>query len=173
MAETWRLIEGFYWPYRINIKAEIERQLDSGRWRPVKSYNDRRTRRLMVHMKRANGVFTSIPVKQLMRDVFMGGERPEKVVSFRNEMYTDCSLENLYFTTRTAVAKRTAGGGRRSVEKVDRDGNVVDLYASVSEAARKNYTSRKAIWFRCTHRAKDPFSLDGFNYRYEDRRHRR
>lgn len=164
----WKMIDGYAWPYRINEKAVVEREVHPGYWRPITPFNSDRLRRLFVHIKRADGRRVNIPVKTLMRDAFMGGERPGMVVSFRNGMYTDCELENLYFTTHTNIGKRLGGAGRKSVEKIDRDGNVIALYASVSEAARKNHMSRKAIQNRLKKRNKwDPFLLDGTTYRYE------
>lgn len=164
----WKIIHGYLWLYRINEKAQIERLVGSGHWRAITPFNSSQNHRLFVHMKRADGRRVNVPVKNLMRDAFMDGEKPGMVVSFRNGMYTDCELENLYYTTHIEVAKRLGGNGRRSVEQIDRDGNVIGLYRSVTEAAKKNYISRKAVYIRCANKLTgDPFTLDGTTYRYE------
>ena len=107
-------------------------------------------------------------VKGLMIDAFFGGRKDGEVYMHRNGSFQDCSVFNLVKTTEKDVGKKSGGASRKAVEKVDRDGNVVALYASTVEAAKANYISRKSIWMRCTNRVQDPYLLDGYNYRYEE-----
>lgn len=55
---------------------------------------------------------------------------------------------------------------RIPVEKVDRDGNVIERYESIKEAADKNYLSRTGIISRCKNRVKKPFTVNGCTFRY-------
>ena len=170
----WKPIDGYFWPYRIYEEAEVQRQIGPDEWRPLSHSISRDTGheygRVFVRMRLADGKYKNVFVKGLMVDAFMGGKRPGQVVIFKNGMMTDCALVNLAFSTRKKIGEQTGGASRRSVEKVDRDGNVVGLYSSVSEAAEKNYISRKSIWMRCTHQVRDPYALDGYDYRYEEPR---
>ena len=50
---------------------------------------------------------------------------------------------------------------------MDREGKVVETYASVREAAKKNYMDKSAVYNRCVGKVKDAYGLDGFDYRYE------
>ena len=170
----WRRIDGYFWPYRINEDAVVERQLDNGSWRRLNPYivrdKGKTYGRLVIKMKRSDGRYLQQSIKNLMADAFLGGRRPGTVIGMRTPFIMDCSLSNLYITTQSDIGKRNGGPNHRSVEKVDRDGNVVALYSSVREAAKKNYMSRRAVARRCNCTIKgDPFLLDGFNYRYEDR----
>ena len=164
----WKLIEGYYWPYRINEKAEIEREVRPGEWRRLSTFHCPTSKQLRVHMKCADGKRRNVLVKGLMVKYFLGGPQEGKVVAFRNGMVCDCEKENLYFTTRHEVAKRYGGNLRKSVEKVDQDGNVIAIYRSVTEAAEKNFISRKSVWLRCANKLRDPYLLDGTTYRYEE-----
>ena len=61
----------------------------------------------------------------------------------------------------------------KPVMKMDRAGNVVAFYASASEAAKDNYCSVSAMRYHCAGLVADKFRMDGYEYRYEDRRKRK
>lgn len=66
--------------------------------------------------------------------------------------------------------KISSANRRKAVMKVDQAGQVVAIYSSGREAAKKNYISQNAIWARCAGKVKDPYRLDGYDYRYETSR---
>ena len=166
----WKRIDGYFWQYRINEHAEIDRLTDSGKWKRVKPistfYHNPNYPRFIVRMKGIDGKFKNVLVKKLVRDAFFPDLPGHMRLGHRNGMVTDCSVENLYPLTRKQCGEKGGGGNRRAVEKIDRDGNVVEVYSSTVEAAKKNYISRKSIWTRCTKRLENPYSLDGYTYRY-------
>lgn len=53
----------------------------------------------------------------------------------------------------------------RAVEKLDKDGNVIATYASLSEAAKLNDLAFQNVWKVCATEYKT--SLKGFYYRYK------
>ena len=55
----------------------------------------------------------------------------------------------------------------RSVEKIDKNGNVLKTYNNMIEAAEDNFLSPSSIAYRCTGRMKNPFKNDGFTFRYK------
>ncbi len=174
----WKQIDGYFWPYRINEEGDVQRLTDSGKWTAIQSFLSRSNKshpygRLVVNMKKPDGRFQNIFVKTLMVDAFMGGKKPGVCYVLKNGVQSDCSLNNIAIATPTQIGKKHGGALRRSVEKVDRDGNVVELYPSIAEASRKNYISRKSILIRCQNKVQDPYSLDGFTYRYEERQRRK
>ena len=169
----WVQIDGYFWPYRINDEAEVERfDSQKDKWVPIKPFLMRDSSkgsygRLCVHMKFKNGRFQNVYVKNLMIDAFFGGRKKGVVYGFKNGSIMDCSRNNLYPTNQTEIAKRSGGGLRKSIEKIDKDDNVLDLYASVTEAADKNFICRKSVTQRCKNRVEDPFALLGYSFRYE------
>ena len=170
---TWKPIDGYFWPYRINEEAEIERfDPHYNKWVRITPFLMRDGKkgsygRMFVNMKLSNGRFKNVYLKNLMIDVFFGGRKEGIVYGFKNGSIMDCSKNNLYPTNQTEIAKRSGGGLRKSIEKIDRFGNVLDLYSSVTEAAEKNFISRKSVTNRCKNRVEDPFALTGFSFRYE------
>lgn len=166
----WKNIDGYFWPYRINDQAEVERLNPKGNWVRIKHIIDFSQSptypRVIVRMKGLNGKFKNVNVNSLMRNAFFP-DLPEGIrLAHKNGMATDCALENLLPMTHSQCGKKNGGRNRRSIEKVDREGNVVAVYSTTIEAAKKNFISRKAIWIRCKNQLKDPYLLDGYTYRY-------
>lgn len=169
----WKTINGYRYPYRINEEGVVQRQRFDGSWRTLTPYGQ--GGRYAVKMTKGHKKYEVRFLVDLMLEAFGDGKRPPgKVLTHRNGMRSDCAWCNLMWTTQREIGKRYGGGGRRSVEKIDRAGNVVDLFSSVSEAAKKEYVSRKSIYIRCINQCNgDPFELTGFNYRYENRRYKK
>ena len=88
----------------------------------------------------------------------------------RNGAKMDCELVNLSFASKQVSGKISSANRRKAVMKVDQAGQVVAIYSSGREAAKKNYISQNAIWARCAGKVKDPYRLDGYDYRYETSR---
>lgn len=55
----------------------------------------------------------------------------------------------------------------RLVEKIDRDGRILDIYHSIADAAKSNYIDNKFVWDRCHNKpVSDPFRYLGFSFRF-------
>lgn len=171
----WKPINGYFHPYRINEEAEVEwLNPKTDEWVRIKPFMVRGKRdisygHLCVRMKTESGRFKNVHLKTLVIDAFFGGKKDGVVYGFKNGSITDCAIYNLYPTTQEEVSGRAGGHLRRSIEKIDRQGNVLDLYSSITEASKKNFMSRKSVTIRCQNKVKDPFELTGFSFRYEDR----
>lgn len=168
----WKQLDGYFFTYRINEDAVVERLTPYGKWKPMKLFLYQPKKNvsyviLSVRIKLKTGGFSNVPVKRLMRQAFFPNLPPDIRLGVRNGMCTDCSLVNLYPMTMSDCGKKGAGANRRSIEKVDREGNVVALYSSTVEAAKANYISRKSLWRRLNNTIEDPYYLDGYTYRYE------
>lgn len=163
----WKPIDGYFYPYRISDQGDVQKFRD-GKWMPCKPYISHGANRARVKMRIDKDTWKDIPVVWLMADAFFNGHSPEYAIIHRNGAKMDCSKNNLKFIPRKEVGKLSAGASRKAVMKIDRDGNVVEIYSSGREAARKNYISRTAVWNRCMNRVPDPYDLDGYNYQYED-----
>jgi len=163
---SWKMIEGYRWPYRIDEEANIQKQLENGTWIDLHPYICGARNRAVVKMRTADNRKVEVPVVWLMADAFMGGRRPGYAIIHKNRAKLDCALENLRFIPLREAGRISCGSRRKPVEKVDRTGRVVAVYASAREAAEKNFISHNSISARCLGRVKAPFNLDGFNYRY-------
>ena len=164
--EKWRDIPGYLWPYRINEEGDIQK-FWNGAWVNLRPYLSGGRARAMVKMRSVENKPVDVPLVWLVADAFMGGRRPGMAIIHKNGSKLDCGVRNLRFVTRREAASLSWGNRRRPVMKISRDGEVVDIYPSVTAAAKANYISKNSIWARCTGRVADPYSLDGYDYRYE------
>ena len=162
----WVDIPGYRWPYRINDEGTVEKQLPNGTWEKLNPYLSGRNR-ACVKMRTAENKKVDVPVVWLMADAFMQGRIPGTCIVHKNGSKLDCSLSNLQYMTRAQCGKLSGPNRRRAVLKVDKSGEVVAIYRSVTEAANKNYLSKTAVWHRCIGKVKNPYDLDGYTYKYE------
>lgn len=170
----WREIPGYYYRYRINDEGEVQRYWEDKReWRTKKAHRSGGKYysgyRLMVKLTVKPKVYKEVPVVDLMVNAFMGGRaaHPGKIVSHRNGMLNDCSLQNLIWITRKELGKRSGGSGRKSVVKIDKDGNEVAIYRSTLECCAKEYIHRKTLWRMIKNKTPATKSCTGYAYRYE------
>ena len=90
------------------------------------------------------------------------------MVCHKNGDLSDNCLHNLIFMTNAEVGKAFGHKSTRiPVVKLTPDGEVVDCYPSVREAARANHMSYQTIIDRCKGKVKKPFALDGHTYAYD------
>lgn len=166
-ATQWKLIEGTWkWPYRISDQGDVQKQLPSGRWRDLKPYMY--SGQLRIQMWIDDVSWKRVQISKLVADAFMGGTPPGMLRIHKNSMRHDNAIENIAFMTRAEAAKRCRPGNRKAVAKVNANGEVVAIYDSTAEAARKNYISQAAISKQCRGDVKNPYSWDGFNYVFAD-----
>lgn len=64
------------------------------------------------------------------------------------------------------VCMSTSAGIRRKVVKIDREGRVVEAYASAREAAERNYMGIAAVMARCNGKIVKEFDEAGCTYRF-------
>lgn len=128
----------------------------------------RRSGRYYFKLTAPDGKAREVAVIGLMVDVWLGGRPPGKVAYHRNGDLADSCLHNIAFATPQELGAKTGDqSSRRPVEKIDTSGEVVAVYSSARAAARANHMSYKTVLDRCNGKVKNPFALDGHNYRFE------
>lgn len=168
----WKDIDGYKYQYKISDMADIIKfDPTKNKWVEIETF--RNWNRLYVTLAGLDGRRHSVCVANLMADAFMGGKKPGECVTYKNGSRMDCCLYNLQKMTRSDACKKSRYAKRRSVCKVDRYGNIVEVYSSLAEAAEKNFISYSALQNRLYGKVKDPYRLDGFNYVYEEKMGRR
>lgn len=161
----YKQIEGFKFPYRISDKGIVEKEIAPGKWQQLVPYLNHGS--LWVKLRRDNAKSKSVRVMTLMRDYFMGGEKEAMRVARKSASIFDCSLSNLHWIPASKATNRARKAHRRSVEKIDAEGNVIELYSSVQEAAKKNFVATMTVIRRCKNRIKNPCEFLGYTFRYE------
>ena len=173
LSEEWREIPGFDGRYEINKEGEVRSWAVRGSNEKGKRadtpkmlatyYNRGRHKALRVWLCDGSGKEVKKDVKILMRDVWMQGAIPGKIVSFKDKDAENCRLNNLYYTTQGKVNKIRHQGHRKPVVKCNKYGEIVEVYPSVEQAAKKNFISRKGLRNRIASRN----LYDGFRFRYD------
>lgn len=159
----WKLIEGYKYPYRISDEGQVE--VYKGKWisiKPTISWN-----RAHVRMRTKDGKQAKVPVVRLMANAFMGGIKPGHCVRHKDRSKLGNGFYNLEQVPLNKCGELGSQSSRKPVIKIDRDGNEVELYKSVQEAAEANYISTMAVSRRCRRQVKDPFDLIGFSFKYD------
>lgn len=163
---SWKTIEGYRFLYRINDEGMVQK-MDNGAWVDLTPYISGRAR-ACVKMRTADNRKVDVPVVWLMADAFMGGRRTGYCITHKDGSKLNCDLRNLEFKTSRECGKLSSGHRRKTVLKIDRQGNVVAIFRSAREAAEKEYICQNSISARCLGNVKNPFELTGYTYQYED-----
>lgn len=170
MVEVWKDIPGYDGRYQADKEGNIRRVFPSGKTRMMSQYHKRMTgsQRLVVKLTK-DGKSKEETVLNVIARTFLG-PIPEGYVPYhKNGCQTENHLNNIAYITRRELGKRTgSASGRRSVVKIDPNGEIVDVYSSAREAARQNYLSRQAVTDRCNGIRKSAFAPDGYAYAWED-----
>lgn len=169
-AGWWRDIPGYNGKYRVNRNGDIQRVFQNGLVRdmtPYKASSKNAGNGLYVKLT-ADGKPKAVAVLKIMVQTWYGGKGGNLVAYHRNGIVTDNHVSNIGFTTREELGRLTGHmARRRTVFKVARDGEEVEVYPSAREAARANNMSYEAVLDRCHNKVKNPFALDGYTYRFE------
>jgi len=175
--EFWRDIPGTDGKYQASRAGEIRHVWPSGLTTPLRPYllhsecHKRHRYRLHVHLT-INGKSKIVSLLSVVAATWKGKPPPGMVWHHANGNMWDNSVDNIQPITRQELGKKTGGNSnRKSVEMLDAAGNVVELYASTRDAARANHLSHEAVRQRCKGLVKNPYSLTGYTFRYEDEPH--
>ena len=122
---------------------------------------------------------------QHMVNLYVNGERkqttvlrlvalafyPDKMIDgamavHRNGLHSDNTARNVLILTRRQTGGRHAGNRRRAVCKVDRAGQVVEIFASVTAAAAATGMCRTTIRRHCNRDKTVWARPDGYSYRW-------
>lgn len=162
----WKMIEGYKGEYRINEGGVVQKKI-RGEWTTLTPVLSKK-RRVCVKMRTLDNKSKHIPIVWLMADAFMGGHRPGVPILHINGAKFDCGLWNLKFSSYEECGRATNNGRKKTVVRIDRNGEIVDIYPSVTAAAKKTRLPITAIQRRCAGQVKNPYSLDGYDYQYEE-----
>lgn len=163
----WKPIEGYKFQYRISETTRVQK-FDNGKWVDLKHHFQGGRTRLSVNLVDANGKKVRVPIVWLVADAFLGGRRPGYNIVHKNGMKTDCAPENLVFMTKQETGKKFGTLTRKTVLKVDANGEVLCVYPCVHSAAVDNYMSESSVKTRCQGKIKYPFRYDDFTFVYDD-----
>ena len=149
--EVWRDVPGYGGLYQASSEGRVRRRLEGGGWRMVKIVDGRgyggRHQVVNLHVNGHNYQTTVLRVVALaFRPDRMTGDA---VAVHRNGLHSDNTLRNLVIMTNRENGLRRNISRRRAVCKIDRDGEPLELFASISAASRATGLATKTIYRHC------------------------
>lgn len=162
----WRRITGYRFDYRISEKAQIQKW-DGTSWVDIKARLGDHGKRLVVNLRFTDGSVKQVTVTHLMANAFMGGLKPGQAVIHKDRSKFDCSLENLQIVTQKQATDMSRRARRRPVVKVDRSGEILAVYSSAEEAAKKEHYCAATIRARCNGLVRNPWRTSDINFKWE------
>lgn len=170
MVETWVDIPGYDGKYQIDREANVRRVFPSGKTRLLKPYRKKTSnnQRMVVHLTH-KGKSKEVTLIQIVAHVFIGKCPKGYVPYHKNGCQHDNYANNIAYISKRELGKKTGASSRRkTVAKIDPNGEAVEFYTSAREAARENYMSYQTVIDRCNGKCKSAFAPDGYAYAWED-----
>lgn len=171
MKESWKDIPGYDGKYQADMEGNIRRVYQSGKTRLMTPYHKKMSgsQRLVVKMTRDKKAKEEILV-QIMAKTFLGNPLPGHVPYHKNGCQEDNYIQNIAYISRRDLGYLTGRNAKRQpVAKMDASGEIVEVYSSARECARKNYMSYQTIIDRCNGKCKSAYAPDGYAYAWDDK----
>lgn len=171
MIEVWKNISGFDGKYQVNTEGDIRLIFPSGKTRLVRPFKRNKKDPKYYVFLRKDGKKTIRSVLNIVSRTFLG-EPPKGYVAYnKNGCYRDNYLNNIGYIDKIGLSRRSGHKNRKTVCKIDRNGEIVDYYASAKEAALANNYTISAICYYCRGERKRIFASDGYAYFYDEDDH--
>lgn len=171
MKESWKDIPGYDGKYQADMEGNIRRVYQSGKTRLMTPYHKKMSgsQRLVVKMTRDKKAKEEILV-QIMAKTFLGNPLPGHVPYHKNGCQEDNYIQNIAYISRRDLGNLTGRNAKRQpVAKIDVSGEIVEVYSSARECARKNYMSYQTVIDRCNGKCKSAYAPDGYAYAWDDK----
>nr|DAO94264.1 MAG TPA: NUMOD4 motif protein [Caudoviricetes sp.] len=171
MKESWKDIPGYDGKYQADMEGNIRRVYQSGKTRLMTPYHKKMSgsKRLVVKMTQDKKAKEEILV-QIMAKTFLGNPLPGHVPYHKNGCQEDNYIQNIAYISRRDLGKLTGRTAKRQpVAKIDVSGEIVEVYSSARECARKNYMSYQTVIDRCNGKCKSAYAPDGYAYAWDDK----
>lgn len=171
MIETWTNIPGYSGKYQVDTEGNIRRVYKSGKTRLMTPYRKKMSgsQRFVVKLTRDGKPKEEILV-QIMAKTFLWNPPPGCVPYHKNGCQSDNYIQNIAYISRKELGKLTGRNSRRQpVAKIDSSGQIIEVYSSARECARKNFMSYQTVIDRCNGKCKSAFAPDGYAYAWEDK----
>lgn len=163
--ELWRDIPNMKFHYQVSNLGRICKVYDSGKRLIIKDFIAGGNR--MVKLIHSDGKRISQARITIVGDVWLG-RKDGYVYATKNGVQTDVRVANIRYIKRSELILRTNRAKQKPVLKINRKGEVVEIYSSVTECAKYTDLSKSAIAKRCKGGYESILAPDGFAYCYED-----
>lgn len=173
MLNEWKPIPGYDGRYEASFLGQIRRIYKIKPPRILSQYEKsgerHGSRRLFVKLTRKGETGKEMNVAQMVYLTHVGKIPNGFVVVHKNGSFADNCVNNLILMSKSELGQKYGiRSKKKSVIKMSGGGEVVEIYYSAREAARRNYMSYQTVIDRCNGVVKKSIAPDGFDYAWED-----
>lgn len=173
MLNEWKPVTGYNGKYEASFFGQIRRIYRTKPARILSQYEKsgkrRGSRKLFVKLTRDGEKTRETNVAQIIYTTFVGEIPQGYAVVHKNGSFMDNCANNLTIVSLKELGQKYGVmSGKKSVVKLSGNGEVVEVYYSAREAARRNYMSYQTVIDRCNGDVKKSVAPDGFDYACED-----
>ena len=168
--EVWRDVPGYEGKYQVSSEGRVRRLLEDGRIQMKTPYAIAKG----SHSAFRIGLWDGGKVKwfyvlRLVAMAFLPAKTLEgKYVVHRNGLHSDNSLYNIRVMSPDRCGTRHGGNLRKAVCMVNKDGDVLEIFPSVSAASIATRHRRETIANRCNQPGFKPLK-DGISFTWDRR----
>ena len=167
-TEVWKDIPiDTLYHYQASTLGRVRKVLPDGKYILLKPTHDEKSNTITVTLRLPNDKKIKKCVLTIIGETFLGKKDGYKFY-LKNKIKTDARLSNIGYATASEISKMANKSKRKTIFKIDKQGNVVEIYTDTRDCARKSFFSQQAIASRCAGNRKSIFAIDGYAYCYED-----
>lgn len=169
MVDLWKDIKGYEGKYQVSYEGKIRRLYKGREPRELTPYLKTHGRKILFIGLTKGGTKKEVAVHTIVAQAFIGEPEPGQVTYHKNGLIRDNWASNLEYIDRKTLGEMTGPRSRRkAVAKIDKEGEIVEIYNSARQAGKENFMSYQTIIDRCNRKVKSPFAPDGYAYAWED-----
>ena len=168
----WRDIPDTHGAYQISIEGNIRKIWSSGKvsdmvpYTQCNGYKKDKKPRLFIRLD-YDGKRRTFSVLSLMVKTFYGNIPKGMLPYHKDGVASNNHINNIGFITKSELGKITGYKSKsKAVFKVNKNGEVIDVYKSAAVAADKNFVSYDTVLRRCNHKLSNEFKLIEFTFRW-------
>ena len=170
MIEVWKDVPGFDGKYQVNTEGVVRSMRCPKNPKILKPFRRKNDPRYFVTLRK-DGKVVYKSVMHLVSRTFLG-EPPKGFVAYhKNGCQTENHLNNIGYINKKILCSKSAKQHRKTVCKIDKNGEIVEYYGSAGEAALANGYTKSNICRYCRGDTKNLFSPDGYAYFYDENEH--
>lgn len=122
-----------------------------------------------VTLRGADGKEKTMYISRIMAIVFLGGIPDGMIAYHKDRNPYNTHLYNIGVAKRSEVSKGLGGKyNRKPVLKVNKEGEILEVFRSVSEAAKKCFMNKSQVTKHLKNQVKNPFLFQDWTFVYDE-----
>ena len=165
--EYWRDIPGYEGKYQASTEGRIRRLHKDGSKQVLKQFvNGSNGKQRTVNLYKDDGQAGPANVLRLVALTWYPEQARDSCAVHRNGLHSDNSVYNIMFLDKVELGKRFGDVRRKAVCMLDRSGEVLEIFPSVTAASLATGLARVTIVRHCRHLGTRPLP-DGITFAWD------